>query len=35
MYCQMQQLKYHMHKASNNHSFMERLNQIRKYVAVL
>ncbi len=29
------QLKYNMHKATNDTTFMERLNQIRKYVAVL
>ncbi len=29
------QLKYNLYKASNDRSFMERLDQIRKYVAAL
>lgn len=29
------QLKYNMQQASNDQTFMERLNQIRKFVALL
>ncbi len=29
------QLKYNMQKANSDHTFMERLNQIRKYAALL
>ncbi len=29
------QLKYNMQKASSDHTFMERLNQIRQYAALL
>lgn len=29
------QLKYNLHEASNNKSFMERLMEIRKYAAML
>jgi len=29
------QLKYNMQQANNDRSFMERLNQIRKYAALL
>lgn len=29
------QLKYNMHQACNDQTFMERLNQIRKYAALL
>jgi hypothetical protein len=29
------QLKYNMYQAQNDHSFMERLKQVRRYVAML